>query len=117
MPAPASSPSARSARRDRERRAGVQAQELGARVPADAERLERLVGPHDVALGAVHEVDLGEARGRPGRRVHVVPAKVAAEAERVRDGEVGEVLVAEGDDLAPGDLVEVGAELCGRVCK
>lgn len=52
---------------------------------------------------AVHQVDLGEALGRPGRRVDVVPAKVAAELEGPFDGQVGKVLVAEGDHLALGD--------------
>lgn len=38
-----------------------------------------------------------------GGRVDVVSSEVSAEVQGVLDGEGGEVLVAEGDDLALGD--------------
>lgn len=41
---------------------------------------------------------------RTRRRVDVMAAKVTAELEGLGDGEVGEVLVAEGDDFALGDV-------------
>lgn len=63
--------------------------------------LEEFLGAA-VAGPAVHEVDLGEALGRARRRVDVVPAEVAAVLERRVDGQVGEVLVPEGDHLALG---------------
>jgi len=56
-----------------------------------------------VARTAVHEVHLGEALGRARGRVDVVSPEVGAVVEGVFDGQVGEVLAAEGDDLALGD--------------
>lgn len=76
------------------------------RVPGDGAgaRLKvRLVAL--VARAAVDEVNLGVALGRARRGVDVVAAKVLAVLEGVGDGEVGKVLVAEGDDLARGDVV------------
>lgn len=73
-------------------------------VPGDGARarLEQAVEV-GVARGAVHEVHLGEVLGRTRGRVDVVAAKVGAVVEGLVDGQVGKVLVAEGDDLALGD--------------
>lgn len=74
------------------------------RVPrhgADAALEEGLVGL--VARGAVDQVNLRVAGGGAGCGVDVVAAEVAAEVEGLADGQVGEVLLAEGDDLALGD--------------
>lgn len=66
--------------------------------PRVEQRVEQLV-----AGGPVDEVDLRVVRGRARGRVDVVPAKVAAVLEGLVDGQVGKVLVPEGDDLALGD--------------
>lgn len=57
-----------------------------------------------VSLGAVHKVNLGIPFGGSRGRVDVVAAKVLAKLEGVGDGEVGKVLLAEGDNLALGDV-------------
>jgi hypothetical protein len=58
-----------------------------------------------VVDAAVNEVDLGVAFGRARRGMDVVSSKVGAKLERVGNGQVGEVLVSEGHDLARGDEV------------
>jgi hypothetical protein len=47
----------------------------------------------------MHQMHLRVALRRAGGRVDVQAAEVADVLERVRDGELGEVLVAEGDDF------------------
>ena len=63
------------------------------------EGLKRLV-----TRTTVDEVHLRVASGRARSGMDVVTAKVAAELQRLGDGQVGEVLVAEGHDLAIGDV-------------
>ena len=66
---------------------------------ADLEEL----GCELVACAAVDEVDLWVSLWRAGGRMDVVTTEVLAVLEGVGDGELGEVLVAEGDDFALGD--------------
>lgn len=61
------------------------------------------VADGSVIRAAVHEVDLWIAFWGAGGRVDVVAAEVAADFEGVFDGDVGEVLVAEGNDFLFGD--------------
>lgn len=62
-----------------------------------------------VALAAVDELDFGVAGWRARGRMDVVATKVGAVLESFGDGEVGKVLVPEGNDLAlrnvEGELV------------
>lgn len=72
-------------------------------MPGDRARAclkERLVAL--VTFSSVDEMDLGVSSGRPGRRMNVVPPEVPAPLQRVLDGQLGEVLPTEGDDLALG---------------
>lgn len=66
-------------------------------------RLEELL-VRLITRTSMHEMDLGMALWRTRRGVYVMTAEVAAELESFGDGEVGEVLVAEGDDFALGDV-------------
>lgn len=76
------------------------------RVPRDGAGARLKVGLVALVAGAaVDEVDLRVALGGARGRVDVVAAKVLGVLEGVGDGEVGKVLVAEGDDLAGGDVV------------
>ena len=56
-----------------------------------------------VTRSAVHQVNLGVSLRRARGRVDVVAAEVGAVVEGLLDGQVGKVLVPEGDDLALGD--------------
>jgi hypothetical protein len=56
-----------------------------------------------VACRAVHDVQFWEAFRRAGRGMDVVAAEIASELEGLLDGEIGEVLISEGDDFALGN--------------
>lgn len=58
-----------------------------------------------VTLATVHKVNLGIPLWGPRRGVDVVTAKVLAILQGVWDGQVGKVLVSEGNNLALGDVV------------
>lgn len=65
------------------------------------------------------EVDLGVAFWRAAGGVDVVSAEITAELEGLLDGQIAEVLVAEGDDLAlgneAGELVFAGVAEGGEL--
>lgn len=67
----------------------------------------------------MHEVNLGVALRRTRGGVDVVATEVASELEGLGDGQVGQVLVAEGHDLALGDearqLVLAGGRELGEL--
>ena len=86
------------------------------------------VAGRGVVCSAVHEVDFRVALWRARRGVNMVTPEVAAKIEGVLDGNIGEILVAEGDyfllrdkegelvlsgrgDLAELDTVDFGANV------
>lgn len=60
------------------------------------------IGRCGVCRGAVHDVHFGETLGRSGCWVDVTGAEVLGEVEGFLDGQVGEILLAEGDDFLLG---------------
>lgn len=56
-----------------------------------------------IPRSAMHQVNLGKPFGRPGGRVDVVSAEIAAKLQGFFNRQVGEILVAESDHLALRD--------------